>query len=232
MNITTLATTIKVALCISNREMVVLYQRYLMHADDVSVASVVQHIDVFTNQIEDVENGKLPDVMLLESNLKHTHDLEAIRRCKEKCPQLKIVVITEDYQAHLMKFLLNVGVAAYLPQSMDRVRVLAMIRAVYSRGVFLYENQLCELQHQNVGSLAANNVFKDQKISTREMEVLQLICQQKTAKEIGDILFITAKTVEGHKNNLFLKTGVKNVVGLVIYAVQNNLIRLEEIFNK
>jgi DNA-binding CsgD family transcriptional regulator len=69
----------------------------------------------------------------------------------------------------------------------------------------------------------------ESELSERETEVLRLICQQKTAKEIGDIMFITQRTAEGHKNNLFAKTGAKNIAGLVIYAIQHNIIRVDEL---
>lgn len=70
---------------------------------------------------------------------------------------------------------------------------------------------------------------EESELSTREIEVLKLICQQKTAKEIGELLFISPKTVEGHRNSLFVKTGVKNVVGLVIYALQHNIIGIDDL---
>lgn len=66
-------------------------------------------------------------------------------------------------------------------------------------------------------------------LSEREIEILRLITKQKTAKEIGESLFITQRTVEGHKNNLFVKTGAKNIAGLVIYAIQNHIIRMEDL---
>ena len=59
--------------------------------------------------------------------------------------------------------------------------------------------------------------------------MLRLICQQKTAKEIGDLLFITQRTAEGHKTNLFAKTGARNIAGLVIYAIQHGVIQVDEL---
>ena len=72
-------------------------------------------------------------------------------------------------------------------------------------------------------------LIEKNKLTEREVEVLKLICFQKTAKEIGEKLFITPRTVEGHKNNLFIKTEARNIAGLVIYAIQNNYIEPNEI---
>ena len=71
--------------------------------------------------------------------------------------------------------------------------------------------------------------MQEELLSEREVEVLRLICLQKTAKEIGDELYITQRTAEGHKNNLFAKTGAKNIAGLVIYAIQNQIINVSDL---
>lgn len=80
------------------------------------------------------------------------------------------------------------------------------------------------------GALSSNNtLLSDKYLALPDEKVLKLICQQKTAKEIGELLFISPKTVEGHRNSLFVKTGVKNVVGLVIYALQHNIIGIDDL---
>jgi DNA-binding CsgD family transcriptional regulator len=63
-------------------------------------------------------------------------------------------------------------------------------------------------------------------LSNREREVLELICAQLTTREIANRLYISPRTVDGHRNNLLLKTGSKNVAGLVIYGIQKKVIKL------
>ena len=65
-------------------------------------------------------------------------------------------------------------------------------------------------------------------LTTREIEILQLICHQKNAVEIAEQLFISPRTVEGHRNNLLLKTESRNIAGLVVYAIQNEIVLLNE----
>jgi DNA-binding CsgD family transcriptional regulator len=60
-------------------------------------------------------------------------------------------------------------------------------------------------------------------LSPREIEILQLICNQKTTAEIAEELFLSPRTVEGHRNNLLLKTESRNIAGLVVYAIQNEI---------
>ncbi len=64
-------------------------------------------------------------------------------------------------------------------------------------------------------------------LSPRETEVLQLICEQKNTAEIAEKLFISPRTVEGHRTNLLLKTESKNIAGLVVFAIQNKIVNLQ-----
>mgnify|MGYP000117895352 CR=1 FL=1 len=68
------------------------------------------------------------------------------------------------------------------------------------------------------------------RLPKREKEILELICNQYTTNEIAEKLFISPRTVEGHRNNLLLKTESKNVAGLVIYGIQKKLIELSPDF--
>jgi DNA-binding CsgD family transcriptional regulator len=65
-------------------------------------------------------------------------------------------------------------------------------------------------------------------LTSREKEVLQLICAERTTQEIAEQLFISSRTVEGHRNNLLSKLGCRNTAGLVVYAVQSGLVKIEQ----
>ena len=87
-----------------------------------------------------------------------------------------------------------------------------------------------EILREQISSKVSKPVIdSDELLTERETEIIKLLCQQKTAKEIGEHLFITQRTVEGHKNNLFTKIGVRNVAGLIVYALQKHIVTLEEL---
>lgn len=65
-------------------------------------------------------------------------------------------------------------------------------------------------------------------LTEREKEVLELICKQHSSAEIGEMMNLSARTVDGHRNNLLLKTNSKNMAGLVIFAIQNKIINLDD----
>ncbi len=90
--------------------------------------------------------------------------------------------------------------------------------------------QLDVIKEQLSSKIPKPSLKTQELLSQREIEVLKLICLQHTAKEIGDKLFITQRTVEGHKNRIFLKTGVKNTAGLILFCVQHQLIDPNDYF--
>lgn len=128
-----------------------------------------------------------------------------------------------------MGFMLKTGVSAFLPKGVSPIELVEVIRTVKKQGYFFKDDQLDALREQIPTKAPRPVLQQEELLSDREREVLRLICQQKTAKEIGDELYITQRTAEGHKNNLFAKTGAKNIAGLVIYAIQNEIIRVEEL---
>ena len=71
------------------------------------------------------------------------------------------------------------------------------------------------------------SLFDPDYLTNREKEILELICQQYSTNEIAEKLFISSRTVEGHRNNLLLKTESKNIAGLVVYAIQNKIVEVD-----
>ncbi|HBF18734.1 MAG TPA: DNA-binding response regulator, partial [Cryomorphaceae bacterium] len=97
---------------------------------------------------------------------------------------------------------------------------------VQARGHYFTDDQLKGLQEQlSSGSgMKAPPTTDSHELTGRETEILQLICEQYTNAEIAEKLFISIRTVEGHRNNLLLKTEAKNTAGLVLFALAHNLI--------
>jgi len=118
--------------------------------------------------------------------------------------------------------LIEEGAHAYLVKDSDPKEVHDAIVAVHQKGSYINERTLKAIQN-NLGRKKKPKKV-DLQITKREEEILQLVCQQYTAEEITAKLFISVKTVNGHRNNLLQKTGSRNVTGLVIYAVKNHIV--------
>lgn len=171
----------------------------------------------------------LPDVMLVDlslppdgqkeySGLNITNDLIA------HYPAIKILILSVHDDENFITQLIESGAHGYLVKDSNPKEVQEAIIAVHKKGSYINQRTLVALQN-NMGKRIKSTQMME-KITKREKEILQLVCQQYTAEEIGEKLFISVRTVNGHRNNLLQKTGSKNVTGLVMYAVKNNIVGL------
>lgn len=169
------------------------------------------------------------DILLLDLKMKTIDGLEVLKHVKTHHPELKVVVVSSHYQDNSIGFMTKEGVAGFLPKGMSPFELLDIVKQVHKNGFYLNKDQMEILREQISSKVAKPVIDADELLTEREMEIIKLLCQQKTAKEIGELLFITQRTVEGHKNNLFTKIGVRNVAGLIVYALQKHIVTLEEL---
>lgn len=178
--------------------------------------------------LEQEEVNKM-DILLLDLKMKTVDGLEVLKQVKVKNPELKVIVISSHYQDNSIGFMVKEGVSGFIPKGISPFELLDIIKQVHTTGFYFNTEQMRILREQ-ISSKAPKPVVKsDELLTERETEIIKLLCQQKTAKEIGEELFITQRTVEGHKNNLFSKIGVRNVAGLIVYALQKQIVTLDEL---
>ncbi len=175
------------------------------------------------------QSKPLPDILLLDLKMKEMTGVELTRIIKKDYREIKVIVISSHYKSNFTGFMIKTGVSAFLPKGISPVHLSEVIREVYIRGVYFLDDQL-EIIRKQLSSKSPKPILDPKNLLTeREMAVLKLICRQKTAQEIGQELYVTKRTVEGHKNNLFTKTGTKNMAGLVIFAIQNEIINIKDL---
>lgn len=180
------------------------------------------------NYLEE-KNVEPIDILLLDLKMKTIDGLEVLKKVKTFNPELKVIVISSHYQDSSIGFMTKEGVAGFLPKGMSPFELLDIVKQVHKNGFYLNKDQMEILREQISSKVAKPIIDEDELLTERETEIIKLLCQQKTAKEIGEHLFITQRTVEGHKNNLFTKIGVRNVAGLIVYALQKHIVTLEEL---
>ena len=180
------------------------------------------------NYLEE-KNTEPIDILLLDLKMKTIDGLEVLKHVKTNHPDLKVVVVSSHYQHNSIGFMTKEGVAGFLPKGMSPFELLDIVKQVHKNGFYLNKDQMEILREQISSKVSKPMIDEDELLTEREMEIIKLLCQQKTAKEIGEHLFITQRTVEGHKNNLFTKIGVRNVAGLIVYALQKHIVTLEEL---
>lgn len=165
-----------------------------------------------------------PDMVLLDINMPEMNGIEAARKALEIYPDLKILILSmlgdEDYYNELM----SIGVKGFLLKDSDSDELLMAIEKILGGAAYFSQQLLLQiLQNRTTQEQTSTAVV----LTPREKEVLTLLCEGLTNAEIADELFLSQRTVDRHKSNLFLKCECSNSVALVMYAVRHNLVRLK-----
>ncbi|MCC6372427.1 MAG: response regulator transcription factor [Bacteroidia bacterium] len=173
--------------------------------------------------------NEVPDVMLVDLSLPPdgTKDYGGAFLTKMLCehfPEIKVLILSVHDDENFIAQLIEQGAHGYLVKDSDPQEVYEAIVSAYTKGSYINEKTLKAIQRNMGKKIKPTKTFVD--ITKREVEILQLTCQQYTAEEIAEKLFISVKTVNGHRNNLLQKTGSRNVTGLVIYAIKNQIVEL------
>lgn len=170
---------------------------------------------------------RMPDVLLLDLNMPHLNGIDAAKIVRQSYPDLKIVVLSTHFSPAFVLNMIEIGAVAYLPKNTDPAEMRQTILDVLARG-FSYSQKVLEIIHQNMREKTKPKLRLPFgiELTARELEILQLICEEYTTGEIAEKLFISPRTVDGHRNNLLEKLGCKNVAGLVVYAMQHELVRV------
>jgi two-component system, NarL family, response regulator NreC len=138
-------------------------------------------------------------------------------------PDIKVLIVSMQDDPVTIAHLIEKGAHGFLSKDCSQEELHTAIQSVHQSGSYINEKTLRALQ----GRLGKSNPARSAavaELTSREVEVLRLICQQLTAEEIGEKLFISPKTVNGHRNNLLQKTDSRNITGLVMYAVKTGLV--------
>ena len=171
--------------------------------------------------------GDLPDILLMDMNMPGMDGLELNKIIREKYPEIKVIVLSVHAQGTLIAKLIQSGASAYLVKNCDREELMLAIKSTFSTGYYMNKQTLIALQENNkISSKSHHFSTLPINLTERELEVLKLICDQYASAEIADKLFLSTRTVEGHRNHLLTKTESRNTAGLVLFAIRHQLITL------
>ncbi|RYC67320.1 MULTISPECIES: response regulator transcription factor [Spirosoma] len=172
---------------------------------------------------------KMPDVVLLDLQMPVMDGTATADYLREHWPLVKIVVLTMHDEDRMVLHLLEKGVSGYLLKDAEADEVEKAIRKVMDEGVYLNEfvsKAMLRKMTNKTNVAKPVNAFYNSKIllSEREKEVLTLICEGLSTNEISEKIFLSPRTVEGHRLRILEKTGTKNTAGMVAYAFKNSLV--------
>jgi len=166
-----------------------------------------------------------PDVILMDLKMPLMDGMEATKAVRKKYPTIKVLVVTMYDDDKFIIHLMENGANGYLLKNTEPDEIKKSIYAVHENGY--YFNDL--VNKALLKKLVLKNNLKPSfnqnvELTEREMEVLKLICEEKTAAEIAKYIFLSPRSVEGIRQRLIEKIGVRNTAGLVMFAVKNNMV--------
>lgn len=137
-------------------------------------------------------------------------------------PDLKVIALTMFSDTGHYTQMIQAGVKGFILKKANKFELEQAIREVHRGGAYFSQEILQKLAFRHQGKSAGT-----EELTLREMEIMVLICQGFTSQEISERLHISCKTVETHRTNLFLKADVRNIAGLIAWAIRNQLYSIE-----
>jgi DNA-binding NarL/FixJ family response regulator len=184
------------------------------------VLEAVNGKDMFTKL-----NNDVPDVILLDLEMEEMNGVDATLKLQELYPEIKVLILTMHKEERMISYLMEIGANGYLLKDTTREELEEAIKTVYKKGFyfneFVSQALLKGLKNKSGKPL---KIGKDYHLTARELEVLELIAQECTTAEMAEKMFLSTRTIEGHRKNLISKLGVKNTAGLLIKAIKEKLI--------
>lgn len=162
------------------------------------------------------------DVVLMDINMPVMDGLECTRIIIQEYPGIKVIALSQYPEKRFVKTMMKNGASGYLLKDASKSELVSAIKKVFAGEHYINERLFKGIRFAPVKSLE-NKLFPE--FSDRQKEILKLICQEYSTQEIAKELNISSHTVETHRGNLLTKAGVKNVAGLVRWAMENDIVQ-------
>ena len=198
------------------------------------IASLIKNEDDFSLILE-ADNGidflskissthELPDILLMDMEMPGMDGMQLNDEIRKKFPSIKVIVLSVHAKERLIARMIQAGASGYLLKNCNKEELLTAVRNVFNNGFYITPDVIKALQSPQANAKGVTNIQSIPiDLSQREIEVLKLICQEFSNAEIAEQLFISVRTVDGHRNNLLAKTGCHNTAGLVLFAVKHHI---------
>jgi DNA-binding NarL/FixJ family response regulator len=161
-----------------------------------------------------------PHMIILDISMPNLRGIEAAHEIKMVYPEIKIVILTMHKKKEYLYHALSAGADGYLLKEDTGEELLTAITKIREGGVYLSPILSEELTEELIGFYRNGRKHLDDPLTTREKEILKLIAEEKSSKEIANLLFISVRTVGHHRASIMKKLNINKIAGLVKYAIQ------------
>ena len=165
-----------------------------------------------------------PDVVLLDIQMPIMDGISTLPEIKKLYPDIRVIMLTMHNDHSMITKLMELGANSYLTKNSDPELIYEAIKTVHEEEFFF--NQLTNkalIDGLKMKRQAEANLPIDAKLNEKEIAILRMICEEKSTKEIADIVDLSPRTVEAIRDKLKVKTGAKSMAGLVMYAVKSGI---------
>lgn len=164
-----------------------------------------------------------PDVILLDIQMPIMDGITALPEIRKIYPHVKVIILSMHNDHSMISKLMEIGANSYLTKNSDSETIYQAIKTCYEQEFFFNELTNKALLTGLRTKRAEPAVAEDTQLNEKEVKILKLMCEEKTTKEIADIVDISPRTVEAIRDKLKSKTGAKSMAGLVMYAVKHGI---------
>jgi len=190
---------------------------------DVDEFNVVLEAGSGSELIEQIATEK-PDLILMDIKMPDMDGLQTTLYIREHFEDIKILVISMYHENKYIIDMMKAGANGYLLKNAEPKEIIQAINTVHHTGFYFNQPMSGNLMKDLLGLQPSASGQTEAVLNEREIDVLKLICEERSNVEIADKLCLSVRTVEGYRTKLFEKIGSKNIVGLVLYAVKQGIV--------
>lgn len=167
-------------------------------------------------------------ILILDLSMPEKDGIEVLKEFQQKGFPCKVIILSSYDDLKIIKEVMNLGASGYLTKKCAGENIIEAVDAVYQGQEYFCNSvreKIFNTFTENNPKLNKNNFPENSILTSRELEIVTLISLEYSGKEISEQLFISTNTVETHRKNIMKKLQTKNTIGLVKYAIKNNLIK-------
>lgn len=195
-------------------------QGFIFMVKSFSIVGSVIGVNNGKGVLKHLKNHR-PDLIITDLNMPEMDGIEMSRYVLNKYPDIKIIVLSGFNEDKMIYDAIEMGINGYLLKDTQPEELMRAIQDVMSKG-FYYNETVVNIMRKGIIKDSKNPGFQPrQELTEREKQILKLLCQEKTTKEIADEVYLSDRTIEKIRKNLATKLEVKGTVGLVKFAIKN-----------
>lgn len=178
-----------------------------------------------TEVLNALEENSNIDAILSDYSMAGLNGIEMTREIRRRFPHIKVLLLTVSEDAETIKEAFEAGVAGYVMKKAGKAELQKALRTIASGEKYYSESVVFELLNRDkkIGDLIRESSTPGL-LTERELEIIRLIAKELSTNQIAEKLYISPATVETHRHNILKKLGVRNSIGIVMYAVNNKLV--------